>query len=269
MPELPEVETCVRYLSLALTGDTILQQTSFRPDLRFPIHPRLQHSQQNLNIQSIIRQHKYIVFKTNIPDLDFSIHLGMSGVLRLVPTDTIDLKKHDHYQIDFQSNRSLILNDPRRFGAVLYVSQLNHNPALCALNKLTPQLLSAICSQSKQPIKTLLLDQKKISGLGNIYACEALFLSKISPYQLANTLKPLQVRALCFAIKLVLKKAIRYGGTSIRDFKSPDQSLGYFQHHLWVYNQENRECRRHGCSGKIVRQAQAGRSSFFCATCQK
>ncbi|PLX29646.1 MAG: DNA-formamidopyrimidine glycosylase [Alphaproteobacteria bacterium] len=269
MPELPEVETCVRYLSSQITNDSIIHQYAFRKDLRFPIPEVLLNSDKPLVLTSVQRRHKYLVFQTSSSDMDFVIHLGMSGVLRLVPTDEISRKKHDHYQIDFKSGRSLILNDPRRFGAVLLLSQLKPNSAPCALNELTPANLQALCSQSNQPIKSLLLNQQKISGLGNIYVCEALYLAQISPHQHACALKYPQIRALVFAIKLVLKKALLYGGTSIRDFKSPDQSLGYFQHHLWVYNQEGKTCRRARCSQEIKRHIQANRSTFFCASCQK
>jgi formamidopyrimidine-DNA glycosylase len=242
---------------------------AYRPDLRYPIPLSLRAYKGNLFLKSIEREQKYLVFKTSDPSLDFVIHLGMSGVLRLVATMKLGFIKHDHFQIDFKEGLSLILNDPRRFGAVLRAADvLTQKKPPCALRDLTSDLLIKVCHATHQPIKNLLLNQEKISGLGNIYACEALFLSGIHPQVPANMLSNKFCRALCFAIKNVLEKAIYYGGTSLKDFKAPDQNLGYFQNHLWVYNREGKPCKKQDCQGTIQRLTQSGRSSFYCSLCQ-
>ena len=271
MPELPEVETCVRFLRTALRGKIIQRLKAQRPDLRVPIPSRLQYFSGSLFLKTIERWQKYLIFKTEDPAYHFAIHLGMSGTLRLITEQPPLLRKHDHYQIDFETGETLILNDPRRFGSVLLASPLieKPNPPPCALKDITPPLLASLCQQTDRPIKSLLLDQNKLSGLGNIYACEALFLAKIPPKHPANTLSKKEIRALCFSIKMTLKKAIYYGGTSLRDFRHPDQKLGYFQNHLWVYNQEGQPCRYRPCTELITREKQAGRSTFYCKICQK
>lgn len=271
MPELPEVETCVRYLKKHVETQTILSFGFLRTHLRYPI-PHTLSNLSNQVIKEIYRKGKHIVFRITNSSYDFVIHLGMSGRLRVESTNHLKHVRHDHFKIFLSNNQTLIFQDPRRFGYIRLIADHQKyldNIGLCALNELTLPSFYTLLQKTHRPLKTLLLDQTQISGLGNIYVCEALFQARISPFCSAHTLSYQEAQTLYHAIQDVLHKALNAGGSSIRDFSHVDQTLGYFQNYFSVYGREKSGCPTSGCAQRITRVQQAGRSTFFCPHCQK
>ncbi|MDO6523089.1 bifunctional DNA-formamidopyrimidine glycosylase/DNA-(apurinic or apyrimidinic site) lyase [Shimia thalassica] len=283
MPELPEVETVRTGLAPSMEGHVIACATVNRPDLRWPFPERFAERLTGRRVERLRRRSKYI-----LGDLDngetLLVHLGMSGRMT-VSGDPLGLfvhehpktAKHDHVIFDMENGARITFNDPRRFGAMdlLPTDQIDLHPLLA---KLGPEPLGNTFDESylleklqgrNTPIKSALLDQRIIAGLGNIYVCEALFRAHISPQRKAGNVSKAKVAALVPIIRKVLQDAIEAGGSSLRDFRQADGELGYFQHSFDVYGREDAPCHATDCDGVIRRITQAGRSSFYCPQCQR
>lgn len=287
MPELPEVETVRRGLAPVLEGARLRHVDVRRPDLRWPFPPRMADRLIGARIDRLRRRSKYI-----LADLDTGetliIHLGMSGRMLITgpQADAMPgafahvhghLPRHDHVVFETEDGHRVIFNDARRFGAMDLVATESTN-AHWLLQNLGPEpfgngfndsYLTARFSGKRSPVKTALLDQRIVAGLGNIYVCEALWRSGISPLRQAGRIAPARVARLVPAIRDVLTEAIAAGGSSLRDHRQANGDLGYFQHTFAVYDREGAPCQTPGCQGKIRRKFQSGRSSFYCAACQR
>jgi formamidopyrimidine-DNA glycosylase len=271
MPELPEVETTVRGLTPLLTGERIARLELTRPDLRRPFPVDLVQRMTGATVTGLSRRAKYGLIATDRDDV-MIFHLGMSGRWR---TDADERQAHDHLIIETDSGRRLALNDPRRFGSV----DLVHGDAdagFAPFRLLGPEPLSdafdgAHLAQAfagrAAPVKPLLLDQRIVAGLGNIYVCEALNMAGIAPTRPAGRIARKRLDALADAVKAVLLRAIAAGGSSLRDFVHPDGQLGYFSHEWRVYGREGQACP--ACGGTVARIVQGGRSTFYCPDCQR
>ncbi|TLG76951.1 bifunctional DNA-formamidopyrimidine glycosylase/DNA-(apurinic or apyrimidinic site) lyase [Methylocystis sp. B8] len=289
MPELPEVETVRRGLAPALVGATIERVELRRHNLRFPFPERFASRLQGRRVLDLRRRAKYLM--ADLDDSDSLImHLGMSGSFRIdeeTPGATHHKRDknaaHDHVIFHLSHGKRVIYNDPRRFGYMLLIPthgidgdklfrDLGVEPLSDALDG---AFLARAFRGRAAPVKALLLDQRLIAGLGNIYVCEALYRARISPLRAARSLvtesgKPSAALArLPRAIKDVLKDALKAGGSSLRDHRQIDGSLGYFQHSFRVYDREGAACPTPGCKGTITRVVQSGRSTFYCPRCQK
>ena len=271
MPELPEVETTVRGLEKVLQGQHIARVELRRGDLRRPFPDDLGQRLTGAMITGLSRRAKYGLIETDRGDT-MIFHLGMSGRWRI---DPVELGAHDHLLIETAEGRRLSLNDPRRFGSVDLVESatLAKWPPFMVLGPeplggaLTGPWLKARLAGRKAAIKLMLLDQRIVAGLGNIYVCEALFRAGINPRKAAGRVSRAKLEALAETIPAVLEEAIAAGGSSLRDFAAPDGELGYFSKTFDVYGREGEPCRG-GCDGVVKRIVQGGRSTFYCPSCQ-
>ena len=283
MPELPEVETVRRGLTPAMEGAVIAKAQVNRPDLRWPFPDRMAERLTGARVTQLRRRSKYI-----LADLDTGesllIHLGMSGRMT-VSGDPLgqfahehpQAEKHDHVVFDMENGARITFNDPRRFGAMdlLDTATAEQHKLLAVLgpeplgNDFHEQHLIDSFRNRNTPVKSALLDQRIVAGLGNIYVCEALFRAAISPRRKAGQISAKRVAGLVPIIRTVLQDAISAGGSSLKDFRQADGELGYFQHSFDVYGREGDPCRREGCDGTVGRITQSGRSSFYCAQCQR
>jgi formamidopyrimidine-DNA glycosylase len=271
MPELPEVETTVRGLTPLLTGERLARVATFRAGLRRPFPDDLVQRMTGATVTHLSRRAKYGLIYTDRDDA-MIFHLGMSGRWRI---NGAEPEKHDHLLLQTGGGRRLYLHDPRRFGSVDLVAgdpeisfapfhALGPEPLTDALS--AAYLAKALAGKTT-PIKLALLDQRVIAGLGNIYVCEALNLTAIAPTRAAGSIGRAKLGALVEAIRGVLTAAIAAGGSSLRDFLHPDGALGYFANDWRVYGREGQAC---PCGrGSIARVVQGGRSTFFCAKCQR
>lgn len=271
MPELPEVETTVRGLRTVLDGEQLIQVEPRRADLRRPIPPDLRQRMTGARIIGLRRRAKYGLIDTDRGDT-MIFHLGMSGRWRIDPED---IGTHDHLILRIGNGRMLALNDPRRFGSL----DLMETAAVDAFNPfvaLGPEplgddfsgkYLHRVLSNRMAPIKALLLDQKIVAGLGNIYVCEALHMAGIDPARAGAKISLKKLESLERAIREVLAAAIEAGGSTLRDYARPDGELGYFFKQWRVYGREGEECP--GCGGPVLRRIDSGRSTFYCSTCQR
>lgn len=283
MPELPEVETVMRGLQPAMEGAVIARAEVNRPDLRWPFPERMAERLTGARVTAMRRRSKYI-----LADLDrgetLLIHLGMSGRMTVSGDplgqfvhDHPARQKHDHVVFDMENGARITFNDPRRFGAMdlLETARADEHKLISALgpeplgNDFHEDHLIAAFAGKKTPVKSALLDQGIIAGLGNIYVCEALFRAGVSPRRHAGQIAAHRVGAMVPIIREVLQDAIAAGGSSLKDFRQADGELGYFQHSFDVYAREGKPCRRAGCGGTIRRVVQSGRSSFYCGKCQR
>jgi formamidopyrimidine-DNA glycosylase len=268
MPELPEVETTVRGLRAVLQGQTLCRVEPRRGDLRRPFPPDLGQRLTGARVTGLDRRAKYGRIHTDRGDT-LIFHLGMSGRWRVDPEE---IGAHDHLLLETASGRRLALNDPRRFGSVDLVAtaDLDRWPAFVALGPeplaLDPADLRRRLAGREAAIKLMLLDQSVVAGLGNIYVCEALHRARIDPRRPAGSISLERLRRLAEAIRTVLEEAIVAGGSSLRDFAAPDGELGYFSKQFAVYGREGQDC---ACGAPIRRVVQGGRSTFFCARCQR
>ncbi|RLJ98036.1 bifunctional DNA-formamidopyrimidine glycosylase/DNA-(apurinic or apyrimidinic site) lyase [Ruegeria conchae] len=283
MPELPEVETVRRGLSPAMEGVVIKRADVNRPDLRWPFPERMAERLTGQRVDRLRRRSKYILADLNSGET-LLIHLGMSGRMT-VSGDPLGQfahkhpmpEKHDHVVFHMANGTRITFNDPRRFGAMdlLPTATAEDHKLLSVLgpeplgNDFHEQHLIEAFKGKNSPVKSALLDQGIVAGLGNIYVCEALYRGKVSPRRKAGQISASRVGALVPIIRQVLQDAIEAGGSSLRDFRQADGELGYFQHSFDVYGREGRPCRTKGCSGEIKRITQSGRSSFYCAQCQR
>lgn len=283
MPELPEVETVRRGLEPVMSGQIIAKADVRRPDLRWPFPERMAARLTGARIERLGRRAKYI-----LADLDrgetLIIHLGMSGRMTIqgeglgvFHQPISPLEKHDHVVFDMENGVRVVFNDARRFGAMdlIETARVEEHPLLARLgpeplgNAFDAPHLAAAFKGKRSPVKTALLDQRIVSGLGNIYVCEALWRSGISPKRLAGRISRAKVDSLTVAIRDVLTEATEAGGSSLKDYRQADGELGYFQHSFATYDQEGNACRTLDCAGIIHRIVQSGRSSFYCPKCQK
>jgi formamidopyrimidine-DNA glycosylase len=270
MPELPEVETTVRGLVPVLVGRRLVSVEPRRADLRYPLPPDLRQRMTGARVTGIGRRAKYGLIDTDRGDT-LIFHLGMSGKWRIDPAE---IGTHDHLLMETEDGRRLALNDPRRFGSLDLVetAAVESFPAFL---KMGPEPLSEAFDVAyleraldgrTAPIKALLLDQRIVAGLGNIYVCEALHMAGIAPSRAGGRIARPRLAALVEAIKAVLVSAIEAGGSTLRDYAQPDGELGYFSNQWRVYGREGETC---GCGAVIRRRADGGRSTFYCAACQR
>ncbi|NNE89709.1 MAG: bifunctional DNA-formamidopyrimidine glycosylase/DNA-(apurinic or apyrimidinic site) lyase [Silicimonas sp.] len=281
MPELPEVETVRAGIEPAMAGATILHADIRRPDLRWPFPDQMAKRIEGAQVTTLRRRSKYILADLSTGET-LIIHLGMSG--RILISGESQGKfhhshpapaKHDHVVFDLDNGARITFNDPRRFGAM----DLGETAVLedhWLIKGIGPEPLGNTFNEDylierlrhrNSPIKSALLDQKLVAGLGNIYVCEVLHRTGISPKRKASRISAKRVASLVPAIRDVLSEAIAAGGSSLRDYRQSDGKLGYFQHTFRVYDREGAACAT--CGGQIVRIVQSGRSSFYCPTCQR
>jgi formamidopyrimidine-DNA glycosylase len=271
LPQLPQVETTRRGHRTRLGGRGILGALGHRGSLRWPVSGHLNATLTGQHVREVQRRAKYLLLRLTRGTL--IVHLGMSGNLRLLPQASARLK-HDHVEIRLDSGQSLRLNDPRRFGSVLYTSDdpLAH-PLLrdLAPEPLEPGFdgayLHAVTRRRRVAIKLLLLNSRLVTGVGNIYASEALLHARIRPRRAARTLKVADCTRLAAAIRRVLGAAIRAGGTTLRDYVGADGEPGYFRQRLYVYERAGLPCRR--CRTPIRQITQGQRSTYYCPQCQQ
>ncbi|MFV2051312.1 bifunctional DNA-formamidopyrimidine glycosylase/DNA-(apurinic or apyrimidinic site) lyase [Aliiroseovarius sp. YM-037] len=283
MPELPEVETVRRGLQPVMEGQRIAKADVRRADLRWPFPPRMAERLTGATVTALRRRSKYI-----LADLDTGetllIHLGMSGRM-LISGQTVGEfahphpapEKHDHVVLDMDGGARVTFNDARRFGAMdlaptseveshKLLAQLGPEPLGNAFDE--PYLIGQLRGRGS-PIKTALLDQRIVAGLGNIYVCEVLHRVGISPKRKASAISAPRVATLVPAIRDVLSEAIDAGGSSLKDYRQTGGELGYFQHSFRAYGREGDVCQTADCKGTIGRIVQSGRSTFYCAQCQR
>ena len=276
MPELPEVETVRRGLVPVLEGRVLAKVEQRRPDLRWPIPKGFSKRLTGRRVLRLERRAKYLLWFTD-DDTVMMLHLGMSGRVQISDTRPAELDKHDHLVFTTDDGTVIRYNDARRFGMVdlSTVLTINDHRLLASLgpeplgNAFSGPALSAALKGRRSPIKAALLDQAVVCGLGNIYVCEALHMSGISPLRLAENVQGKRTERLVTAIREVLGAAIEAGGSSLRDHKQVNGELGYFQHRFRVYDREDDPCPKAGCKGTVQRLVQSGRSTFYCASCQR
>jgi len=283
MPELPEVETVRTGLAPVMEGQVIAHVEVNRPDLRWPFPDRMAERLSGQRVLRLRRRSKYILADLSSGET-LLIHLGMSGRMTVsgdlegrFVKDHPAAQKHDHVVLHMENGARIIFNDPRRFGAMdlMETKSAEQHKLLAALgpeplgNDFHEDHLIAAFKGRTMPVKSALLDQKIVAGLGNIYVCEVLFRAKITPTRKIGNIAPKRVASLVPIIRQVLEEAISAGGSSLRDFRQADGELGYFQHSFDVYRREGEPCHASGCRGVIGRITQGGRSTFYCAQCQR
>jgi len=292
MPELPEVETVRRGLEPAMVGARIEKVEVRRKDIRFPFPPRFRERLTGRRIAVLARRAKYLLFLLDSGETLIA-HLGMSGSFRVEAAETTTPgafhrerakdPKHDHVVLHLDSGKTVTFNDPRRFGFMDLIASeaVEAHPRLAGLGEeplaeeFDARRMAKLFAGRRAPLKSALLDQTRIAGLGNIYVCEALFRAGISPLRPAAVLASAAGRptraahALVKSIRAVLREAIEAGGSTLRDHRRADGEVGYFQHAFLVYDREGESCPRPSCQGTIRRLAQSGRSTFYCPECQK
>lgn len=284
MPELPEVETVRKGLVRHLQGGTISSVDLRRKGLRFPFPKDMEDRMENRRIEKISRRAKYLLIHLD-DESTWLVHLGMTGKFTLFRNESEyeETSKHDHVIIRMENGAIAVYNDPRRFGLMDLIDaggEQNHR-LLAGIGceplseKFNAESFSKSIENKKSPIKTALLDQRIVAGLGNIYVCEILNRAGVSPRRMASSVASSvgRVDSRCERIveqtKQVLGEAIAAGGSTISDFAAVDGDLGYFAHSFRVYGREGEPCLTHSCSGKIKRIVQGGRSTFFCSKCQR
>lgn len=283
MPELPEVETVRRGLLPVMEGQVITAAAVNRPDLRWPFPPDMAARLTGARVLALRRRSKYILADLSSGET-LLIHLGMSGRMLISGAQVGSFHhdhpapaKHDHVVLDMEGGARITFNDARRFGAMdlMATSTQETHPLLAVLgpeplgNSFDERYLVGRLKDRNTPVKSALLDQRIVSGLGNIYVCETLYRARISPLTRAGALTQERAASLVPLIREVLVEAIEAGGSSLRDYRQADGELGYFQHSFSVYGREGQPCATPGCTTTIAREVQSGRSSFYCPTCQK
>ena len=283
VPELPEVETVRRGLEPVMEGQQIVHADIRRAGLRWPFPENMAGRLQGQTVERLRRRAKYILGDLSSGET-LIIHLGMSG--RMLVSGAVQgsfhhdhptPEKHDHVVLDMENGARVTFNDARRFGAMdlCATADLDTHKLLGGLgpeplgNTFDEDYLVARLKGRNTPIKSALLDQKIVAGLGNIYVCEVLHRTGISPKRKAANLARARIRSLVPAIRDVLSEAIDSGGSSLRDHRQTSGELGYFQHNFRVYDKEGEPCPAPQCQGKIARIVQSGRSSFYCPACQR
>ncbi|HTV34279.1 MAG TPA: bifunctional DNA-formamidopyrimidine glycosylase/DNA-(apurinic or apyrimidinic site) lyase [Methylocella sp.] len=289
MPELPEVETVRRGLEPVMAGARLMAVEQRRADLRFPFPARFAERLTGRRIEALRRRAKYLIADLDGVEL-LVMHLGMSGSFRIekplevgqtAPAPVGKNLLHDHVAFRLSTGPSIIYNDPRRFGFMQLIArtEFTEHPLFKDIgveplgSEFDGATLARLCSGRKAPLKSVLLDQRLIAGLGNIYVCEALHRAGLSPRRAAASLAhqdgspgPRALR-LADAIREVLEEAVAAGGSSLRDHRQADGALGYFQHHFRVYGRNDEPCPR--CGTRVRRITQSGRATFYCGSCQR
>lgn len=274
MPELPEVETICCGLVQSIKHKQIVQAETMRAGLRFPFPYDMCERLENAVICNITRRSKYILIALNTQDM-WIIHLGMSGKVIIADAMPENLQKHDHMWVRFADDTVLIYNDARRFGVmdICAADKIAEHKLLAKLgpepltDKFDAPYLKAALQKKHVPIKNAIMDATIVVGVGNIYACESLYQSRINPQRKSSSLTDVEYKRLVGEIKQVLKQAIASGGSSLRDYVQASGEMGYFQHQFQVYGRENEPC--YVCNSVIERMKQQGRSTFYCNTCQR
>lgn len=296
MPELPEVETVARGLARVMEGNRFRKVVLNRQDLRFPFPAGFAQGLEGRTVESVSRRAKYIVVHLSGGDV-LLMHLGMSGRFLIhegaasaqpgkfyheTPVSDAASDPHAHVIFTFESGTEVVYCDPRRFGMMDLFARphMSDHRLLKDIgieplgNALSGAFLNQALRTKNLPLKAALLDQKIIAGIGNIYACEALFRSGLSPRRLARTItsssgSTARAERLSDAIRAVLNDAVAAGGSTLRDYVQTDGELGYFQHSFQVYDRAGEACMRAGCTGTVSRIVQSGRSTYFCRSCQR
>jgi formamidopyrimidine-DNA glycosylase len=293
MPELPEVETVRRGLQPVMEGARFLKVIAHRGDLRWPLGQDFAARLEGKTVEGLGRRAKYLLADLSSGEV-LVMHLGMSGSFRVARRrgkatpgryyhERAKSTAHDHIVFHMSSGARISFNDPRRFGMMKLVprAELEREPLLRALgpeplgNEFDAAMLARACKGKKTSLKAALSDQKIVAGLGNIYVCEALHRSRLSPKRRASTIATRagapteRAQRLVDAIKAVLAEAIAAGGSSLRDHRRTDGELGDFQHNFRVYDRAGKPCPTPRCNGTIRRMVQGGRSTFFCPVCQR
>lgn len=283
MPELPEVETVKSGIAPVMEGHVIAKVDVNRPDLRWPFPERMAARLTSQRVLGLRRRSKYILVDLQSGET-LLIHLGMSGRMLVSGHMIGDFHhphpapaKHDHVVLEMDNGARITFNDARRFGA-MDLMQTAEQDAHWLIRDLGPEPLGNAFNETylgerlkgrNTPIKSALLDQRIVSGLGNIYVCEVLYRAGIHPKRKAGQISAKRVASLVPLIRDVLSEAIAAGGSSLRDYRQSDGELGYFQHVFQVYDREGQNCVTPSCDRKIARIVQSGRSSFFCPQCQR
>ena len=271
MPELPEVETLKRALSPLVQNKILKKIQFFREDIRFPIPiKKLQAGLTGQTISGISRKGKYLLLHASTGAM--ILHLGMSG--RVIQHPSMKpIEKHTHAIFHFEPETYLHFIDPRRFGCILWTPENEGHPLLDSLGHdpldetTTGKVLKAMARNSKTPIKSFIMNSKRLTGVGNIYACESLFQGGINPSRQAGKITLREWENFITCLKSILNNSIAAGGTTLRDFFTADNTPGYYAVNLSVYGKENQPCPV--CATPIVRKVQTGRSTFYCKVCQK
>lgn len=283
MPELPEVETVRRGLTPAMEGQVITRADVNRPDLRWPFPENMAARLTGATVTALRRRSKYVLADLSTGET-LIIHLGMSGRMTVSGDplgqfhhDHPAAQKHDHVVFHMANGARVTFNDARRFGAMdlATTADLENHWLIKPIgpeplgNAFDESYLIAKLAGKNTPIKTALLDQRIIAGLGNIYVCEVLHRARINPKRKAGALSAQRVASLVPIIRDVLGEAIAAGGSSLRDYRQADGELGYFQHGFAAYDREGHPCKTDQCTGTIGRIVQSGRSTFYCPKCQR
>ena len=275
MPELPEVQTVVNGIKSKINKRKILRFKKYVSKLRYPIQKNLSSKVEGSKVTTVFRRAKYIIINLS-NNRSLVIHLGMSGRIIIVKNNKKKFK-HTHFSILFDKNLVFQFIDPRRFGYIFvtetallerhrFFVNLGVEPLIRQFND---RYLLNVTKNKKSPIKNIIMNQKYIVGVGNIYASEALFMSGIHPFRLGKDITKRDCVKLVRAIKSVLKKSIKLGGSSINDHTMVSGKMGYFQNKLYVYGKEGSKCAKRSCQSPIIRIVIAQRSSFYCSECQR
>ena len=275
MPELPEVQTVVNGIKSKINKHKILRFKKYISKLRYPIQKNLSSKVESSTVTTVFRRAKYIIINLS-NNRSLVIHLGMSGRIIIVKNNKKKFK-HTHFSILFDKNLVFQFIDPRRFGYIFvtetaslethrFFVNLGVEPLIEQFND---RYLLNVTKNKKSPIKNIIMNQKYIVGVGNIYASEALFMSGIHPSRLGKDITKRDCQKLVRAIKSVLKKSIKLGGSSINDHTMVSGKMGYFQNKLYVYGREGSKCAKRSCQSPIIRIVIAQRSSFYCSECQR
>jgi len=268
MPELPEVETTLRAIK-KFQGQNLTDIKVHNRNLRWTIVKDLEKNSRNQKLINLHRRAKYIVFE--LENTYLLLHLGMSGSLRILKSEDNYFLKHDHIEFIFDHEK-IIYNDPRRFGSLHIAKDINNHKLISGLG---PEPLSEhfngaylleCCKRSKTNIKTLIMNQKNVVGIGNIYASESLYLSKINPQKASDKLNIGECKRIASSSKKILNEAIKVGGTTLKDFYSADGSPGYFNIKLNVYGRNGKKCKK--CEEEIRKVTINQRATFYCPNCQ-
>jgi formamidopyrimidine-DNA glycosylase len=288
MPELPEVETVRRGLQPHLEGARLARVEQRRPDLRFPLPDRFAQRLTGARIERLERRAKYLIAPLDTGET-LVAHLGMTGRFLIEAAapgkfaagefahEAGGDPKHTHIVFHTERGATVSFNDARRFGYMDLIPSagLERHAWFAGLGPeplgpdFGPQVLADGFAGRRQSVKATLLDQRVVAGLGNIYVCEALYRARINPERAAGDLRPVELKRLAGAVKAVLEAAIEAGGSTLRDYRNAEGALGYFQHAFQVYGREEQPCLTPRCAGTVRRLVQGGRSTFFCATCQR
>jgi formamidopyrimidine-DNA glycosylase len=282
MPELPEVETVRRGLAPVLEGAVIEKAITRRAGLRFPFPADFSKRLEGNKILQLRRRSKYILIEC-ADGLVVILHLGMSGRVTIYKDnlgkdgEPPTIGKHDHVSLITKRGDHIIYTDPRRFGIITFgdLATIDQHPLLKNIgpeplgNQFNARVLHKGLTGKKASIKAMLLDQKLVAGLGNIYVCEALWRAGIDPTRKAGSINGGLANDLVPIIRDILTEAIKAGGSSLKDYAQTDGELGYFQHSFKVYGREGEACSKKACGGTVARIAQSGRSTFFCPKCQR